>query len=120
MSKVLQYYIDEAKRNSKSTHTGWSITLLGYVDKLEKEINKLKNEINKKVVLKKIPYDICTNDLTGCPYNHITKGQKNSYDKTFSPIPPYVNSFTCQECEFYHGELLGRNAIICAHGDEQR
>ena len=55
MSKMLQSYIDEAKRNAKSVNTGWSITLLAYVDELEKEINRFKIELhNCDIFMKRV------------------------------------------------------------------
>ena len=35
MNEILQSAIDEAKRNAESVHTGWSCTLLAYVEEVE-------------------------------------------------------------------------------------
>jgi hypothetical protein len=45
-SKLLQVYIDEAKRNALSTATGWSCTLLTYVEDMEKTIKEQSKKIN--------------------------------------------------------------------------
>jgi hypothetical protein len=44
-SKLLQVYIDEAKRNALSTATGWSCTLLTYVEDMEKTIKAQSKEL---------------------------------------------------------------------------
>ena len=45
MNNVLQHEINEARRNAESVHTGWSCTLLSYVDDMERQIATLKTQL---------------------------------------------------------------------------